>query len=108
MADSILRRVPVVAGLGYIERVRQLPPSFTATLAVEPDNRYFRHAIAVIVDGAKVGYVAPEVAAGVFDAVQSAAAALTCPGRRGSSSDHETSGVELLLDFTNLPLPAGT
>ena len=38
------------------------PAAFTATLQAEPDNRYFRHAIAVVVNGEKVGYVAPEVA----------------------------------------------
>jgi hypothetical protein len=99
---SLLSRIPVVAGIAYIERVRRLPASFTATLAVEPDNRYFRHAIAVLVDGEKVGYVAPEIAAGVYDTVKAAPEALTCPARRASTSDHETSGVEILLDFSHL------
>ena len=103
MAASVLQRIPVVAGVAYIERVRWLPPDFTASLVPEPDNRYFRHAIAVIVNGAKVGYVAPEIAANVYDAVKSAPAPLTCAGRRGSVSDHATSGVELLLDFSALP-----
>jgi hypothetical protein len=101
---SILSRIPVVGSLAYIERVRPLPASFTAALVVEPENRYFRHAIAVLVDGHKVGYVAPEIAAGVFESVTAAAAPLTCPGRRASTIDHETSGVEILLDFTGLPL----
>lgn len=104
MSDSISARVPVVAGLAYLERVRRLPSAFTATLAVEPDNRYFRHAIAVTVGGEKVGYVAPEVARGVFEAVR-AAGAPSCPGRLARHSDHETSGVELLLDFSALALP---
>jgi hypothetical protein len=103
MSVSILQRVPVVAGLAYIERVQRLPSTFTATLMAEPDNRYFRHAIAVHANGEKVGYVAPEVSAGYFDAVKDHAAAVTCPGRRGDGADHETSGVELLLDFTALP-----
>ena len=103
MGISVHSRIPVVAGLAYIERVRRLPSSFTATLAAEPENRYFRHAIAVLVDGDKVGYVAPEVAAGIFDEVKAAAAAVTCPARRASRSDHETSGVEILLDFSSLP-----
>ncbi|HVL69426.1 MAG TPA: hypothetical protein VM364_19365 [Vicinamibacterales bacterium] len=106
MADSILRRVPVVAGLGYVERVRQLPASFTATLAVEPDNRYFLHAVAVLANGEKVGYVAPEIAVNIYETVKGAAAPLTCPARRAAPSDHGTSGVELLLDFTNVPLRA--
>lgn len=101
---SILSRIPVVAGVAYSDRVRRLPQSFTAALAVEPDNRYFQHAIAVLVDGEKVGYVAPEIAASIFESVKSASGPLTCPGRRASRIDHEASGVETLLDFTGLPL----
>lgn len=103
---SVLSRIPVVAGVAYVERVRRLPASFTATLVPEADNRYFRHAIAVLVDGEKVGYIAPEIAASTFDSVKSASPPLTCPGRRAARSDHETSGVEILLDFTQLPLSA--
>jgi HIRAN domain len=102
---SILHHIPVVAGLAYIERVRRLPSAFTATLVVEPDNRYFPYAIAVLANGEKVGYVAPEVATGYFEAVKAAApGAVTCPARPGAFSDHATSGVELLLDFTALPV----
>ena len=103
MSDSILGRVPVVGGLAYIETVRRLPGSFTATLQTEPDNRYFRHAIAVRVNGEKVGYVAPEVAVEYYEVVEAATIPLTCPGRPARHSDHETSGVELLLDFKKLP-----
>jgi hypothetical protein len=95
-------RIPVVAGLAYIERVRGLPPAFAATLAVEPGNRYFQHAIAVLANGEKVGYVAPEVSVNYYDTVAASAAPLSCPARRASRSDHETSGVEILLDFTAL------
>ena len=103
MADPILSRIPVVAGLAYIERVRQLPSSFTATLAAERENRYFPYAIAVMSGSEKVGYVAPEVARSYYDAVATATGdPLTCPARRAAPSDHETSGVELLLDFSNL------
>jgi hypothetical protein len=102
--DSILRRIPVVGGLGYIDQVRRLPSAFTATLRIEPENRYFRHAIAVIAVGGKVGYLAPEVARGYFASVAAAPQDVTCPGRRSSHTDHETSGVELFLDFTNVPL----
>jgi hypothetical protein len=101
-------RVPVVGGLAYLERVRQLPATFTATLLAEPENRYFRHAIAVVVDGAKVGYVAPEVAVEVFDKIKAASTPLTCPGRRSLPSDHATSGVELLLDLSAFPTPGGS
>jgi hypothetical protein len=108
MVESVLQRIPVVGGLGYVERVQQVPSQFTATLQVEPDNRYFPHAIAVVVNGAKVGYVAPEVARRYYDAVAAhAGQPLTCGGRRGAPSDHETSGVELLLDFSNLPVGPG-
>ena len=60
--STILSRIPVVGGLAYAEAVLSLPATFDAALTVEPDNRYFRHAIAVSVDGRKVGYVAPEIA----------------------------------------------
>jgi hypothetical protein len=102
MADPILQRIPVVAGLGYVERVRRLPSSFSATLVPEPGNRYFRHAIAVLASGEKVGYVAPEIAVRYYDAIAAASAPVAAPARRAASSDHETSGVELLLDFSTL------
>lgn len=106
MASSILQRIPVVAGVAYIERVRRLPATFTVTLAAEPDQRYFRHAIAVLADGAKVGYIAPEIAARYFAALKEYSGTVTCPARCGDRSDHETSGVELLLDFSAFPLVA--
>ncbi len=107
MTSTVLNRIPVVGGLAYIEHVRGLPATFNAVLSVEPDNRYFRHAIAVIANGGKAGYVAPEIAAGIFEQVRDSASPLTCPGRRAAESDHETSGVEILLDFTSLPLQTG-
>lgn len=101
MTDTVLRRIPVVGGLGYIERVRTLPAAFTATLVPEPENRYFPHAIAVHVDGEKVGYVAPEIAREHYEAlVARGEDRARYPGRRGGTADHETSGVELLLDFS--------
>lgn len=106
MPHSILERIPVVGGLGYIERVRRLPGSFTATLQAERGNRYFRHAIAVSANGEKVGYVAPEIARHFYDVISAAPEPPTCPGRRARHSDHETSGVELVLDFAALPAPA--
>ena len=101
---SVSARVPVVAGLAYIERIRQLPATFLATLRVEPDNRFFRHAIAVSIDSGKVGYVAPGIAGHYYKTIRTAATPMTCPARRGTSSDHETSGVELLLDMTAIPI----
>jgi hypothetical protein len=99
-----LNRIPVVGGLGYIERVARLPSSLTVTLVPEPDNRYFRQAIAVIANGEKVGYVAPEVARRYFDPVSGHAGPVTCPARRAAASDRASSGVELLLDFGQLPV----
>ena len=104
MSDSILRRVPVVGALGYVERVRRLPSSFTATLQREPENRYFLNAMAVLVSGEKLGYVAPEVARRYSAPLAARAETVSCPACRASVSDHQTSGVELLLDFSELPL----
>jgi len=106
VSEAILRRVPVVAGIAFIEHVRRLPSAFSATLQVEPENRYFRQAIVVIAAGEKVGYVAPEVARSYYERVREAAAPVTCPGRRGRHIDHESSGVELFLDFTPLETAA--
>jgi hypothetical protein len=103
MTMSLSARIPVVAGLAYVERIRQLPSTFTATLSVEPDNRYFRHAIAVSWENGKIGYLAPEVASQYYETVRTAATPVTCQAQRGSVSDHETSGVELLLDLTAVP-----
>lgn len=108
MADPLLRRIPVVGGLGYRERIRNLPSSFIASLVPEPDNRYLPCAIAVVADGGKVGYVAPEIARRYYEPLRArtAEAAVSCAARRAARSDHETSGVELLLDFTDLPVAA--
>lgn len=105
---TVLDRIPVVAGLAYIERVRRLPSAFTASLVPEPDNRYFQNAIAVISGGEKIGYIAPEISRRYFEPLvaRGAAEVVTCPGRRGSHADHETSGVEILLDFSALSVEA--
>lgn len=103
MDRSVLHRIPVVAGPAYIERVRRLPSTLTVMLAAEPDNRYFPHAIAVLSGSEKVGYVAPEIARRYFEPIK-ASGTVSCPARRASRNDHETSGVELLLDFGALPV----
>ena len=97
-----LQRIPVVAGLAYIERVRRLPSTATVTLEAERENRYFLHAIAVLASGEKVGYVAPEVARRYYAPIAAHPGPVTCPARRAPHADHESSGVELILDFTNL------
>ena len=102
MSDPLLRRIPVVAGAAYVERVRRLPSTLTVSLQPEQDNRYFLQAIAVIANGEKVGYVAPELARRYYGSMSEHPAPVTCPARRGSTADHQTSGVELLLDFSTL------
>lgn len=104
MLDPLLQRIPVVAGSAYIERVRRLPSNVSVTLQPEKDNPYFLHAIAVIANNEKVGYVAPEIARRYYSPLLEYSGAVTCPARRGSAIDHETSGVELLLDFSALPV----
>jgi hypothetical protein len=95
----------MVGGVAYREQVSRLPQTFTATLGVEPENRYFLHAIAVSANGEKIGYVAPEVATSWYDSVKASSAPITCPARRATESDHDTSGVEVILDFSGLPQP---
>jgi hypothetical protein len=48
--------------------------------------------------------VAPEIARRYFEGVKSAASPVECPARRAAATDHDTSGVELLLDFSNLQI----
>ena len=93
----------MVGGVAYREQVSRLPQTFTATLSVEPENRYFLHAIAVVADGEKIGYVAPEVATSYYEPLKASSTPVTCPARRATESDHETSGVEVILDFSALP-----
>ena len=102
MAASVDQRIPVVGGLAYVERLQQLPSDFPVTLVTEPGNRYFRHAIAVLANGEKVGYVAPEIAPHYYDRIHAATSPVSCAARRGTIFDHQTSGVELLLDFSGL------
>ncbi len=104
--NDVRSRVPVVAGLAYREQLTRRPSSFEATLVAEPGNRFFRQAIAVMAGDEKLGYVAPEVALRYFELLSAPTTPLTCPARRSAASDHETSGVELLLDFSALPEPA--
>ena len=104
MTDSLLRRIPMVAGLAYIDKVRRLPSQSTVTLQPERENRYFLHAIAVLVDGEKVGYVAPEIARRYHAPMLAHAGALTCPARQATAFDRQESGVELILDFSDLPV----
>jgi hypothetical protein len=105
MAGTVMSRIPVVAGEAYGERVRPLSGTFTARLQPERENRYFPSAIAVLVNDAKVGYVAPEVARQYFEPLLAwSGDPVTCPGRCALVTDRESSGVLVLLDFSNLPV----
>lgn len=107
MPGHELKRIPVVAGIAYLERVRRQPSAFTAQLVPERDHPYFAHAIAVKTSGEKVGYVAPEVARRYYGPLTAESAPqVSCPARRAAATDHETSGVELLLDFSEIPVSA--
>ena len=99
---GVTSRIPVVGGLAFIERVRRQPATFEVSLVPEPGSRYFPQAIAVVAGGEKLGFVAPEVAKDYFDVISSAVTPPVVPARRAQLSDHETSGVELLLDFSSL------
>ena len=102
-AITILQRIPVVGGLAYKERVQLLSSSFTAALAPEKNNRYFRHAIAVLVNGGKIGYVAPEIAAHYYEPLLAREGQpVTCPGRRAAPIEREQTGVESFVDFSSL------
>jgi hypothetical protein len=98
----LTERVPVVAGLAYSENLRTLPQSFTVALSAETGNRYFRQAIAVLAGTGKIGYVAPEIASHYFESIKASTSPITCPARRASVFDHETSGVEVLLDMSGV------
>jgi hypothetical protein len=94
------RLLPVVAGLAYIERVQRLASHFTATLLPEPQNRFNHRAVAVLVNGQKVGYLPPELSRHYWRADD---AAVECAGRRAPISATEDTGVMILLDFSSCP-----
>jgi hypothetical protein len=98
------RRLPVVAGLAYQERVQLLPAQFTASLQPEPNNRFNHRAVAVLVNGEKVGYLPPEIARHYWRAPNDHAA-IECAGCRAPRSALEDTGVMLLLDVSACPPP---
>ncbi|HEY7056144.1 MAG TPA: HIRAN domain-containing protein [Vicinamibacterales bacterium] len=101
MPEAPSRHLAVVAGLAYIERVQRLPSQFTATLKPEPDNRFNSRAVAVLVNGEKVGYLPPEISHHFWGG--DPASAVECPGRLAPLSALEDSGVTILLDVACLP-----
>ena len=96
------RRLPVVAGLAYVERAQRLPSQFTATLQPETQNRFNHRAVAVFVKGEKVGYLPPELSRHYWRADNTA---VECVGRRAPISATEDTGVMIVLDLSSCPLP---
>ncbi len=94
--------VPVAAGPAYAERIQRLHSKFTATLKAEPDNRFNHAAVAVLADGQTIGYLPPEISRHYFDSLK-ATNGVECPGRRAPLSEHENTGVDVLLDLTGVP-----
>ena len=105
MANRPLTHVPVAAGPAYTERIQQLPSKFTVTLRADPRNRFNHAAVAVLADGEVVGYLPPEISRHYFEPLSKLTdtAGVACPGRRASRSAREDTGVELLLDLTDVP-----
>lgn len=102
-ADS---HIALVASLAYGERVTELPQEFDATLVVEPDNRYFRNAIAVHAPSGKIGYVAPEGARSRYDAIAatSTSAPPACRVRRAGADRSSQGAIEFYLDLSGFPI----
>ena len=96
-----LTHVPVAAGAAYIERVRQLPSKFTATLRAEPDNRFNHTAVAVLSGGEPIGYLPPELSRRYFETLKNGPA-LDVPGRHAPLAMIEDTGLELLLDLSGV------
>jgi hypothetical protein len=101
MAADPLTHVPVAAGLAYVGRIQRLPSKFTATLTAEPDNRFNLTAVAVLVNGEKVGYLPADLSRQYHDVVKTAAC--QCPGRRAPVAAIQDTGVLLLLDVSGVP-----
>ena len=102
MSIRHITHVPVAAGPAYTERIQRLPSKFTVTLKAEPNNRFNHAAVAVQADGETVGYLPPEISRHYFEPLKETAG-IACPGRRASRSAHEDTGVEILLDLTDVP-----
>ena len=97
-----LTHVPVAAGPAYAEQVRELPSRFSATLVSEDQNRFNRFAVAVLVEGKKIGYLPPEIACHYFEPLRRAPAPVECPARRAPAAEHEDTGVDVLLDLSTV------
>jgi hypothetical protein len=101
---SASSHIAVVASLGYKVEPASLPDEFDATLVVEPDNRYFTHAIAVHGPKGKMGYVAPEGARSRFDAIRASATPPTAKVRRAGDDRTAQGAIEFYVDMSAFPL----
>jgi hypothetical protein len=96
----------VVGSLAYRERLEGLPETFDATLVLEPENRYFLHAVAVHGPSGKIGYVAPEASRSRYDAIRAAAGAgpMSCPARRAGEDRTAQGAIAVFVDLSAFPL----
>jgi hypothetical protein len=103
---SAASHVAVVGSLAYRERLGALPAEFTATLVLEPENRYFLHAVAVHGPTGKIGYVAPEASRSRFGAIKAAAAAgaVSCSARRAGADRTAQGAIEAFVDLSSFPI----
>jgi hypothetical protein len=102
VATIPIAHVPVAAGPAYAEAIQRLPSTFKATLACEPDNRFNHAAVAVLVNGEKIGYLPPEISRRYFGALKDTTG-VQCAARRAPQSSHENSGTDVLLDLSGVP-----
>jgi hypothetical protein len=102
VAIDPLTHIPVVAGPAYIERIRQLPSKFTATLRAEPDNRFNHTAVVVQSGGQTIGYLPADLSARYFEPLKNGGA-VDVAGRHAPLAAVEDTGVEVLLDLTGVP-----
>ena len=102
MSIRHITHVPVAAGPAYAERIQRLPSKFTVILKAEPQNRFNHAAVAVVADGETVGYLPPEISRHYFEPLKGTTG-VACEGRRASTSAHEDTGVDILLDLTGVP-----
>lgn len=96
-----LTHVPVVAGPAYREAIQRLPSKFTATITAEPGNRFNFTAVVVHAGGAKIGYLPPEISREYFGALRDRPP-VECPARHAPLAAHQDTGVDVLLDLTNV------
>ena len=99
--------IPVVGSLAYREHLDGVPETFEATLSVEPDNKYFLHAIAVHGPSGKIGYVAPEASRSRYDAIKAASASgtrLSCPAKRAGADRTAQGAIAVFVDLSAFPL----